>query len=127
MSHYLECGKIILTFEFPADDVVPLIKLERQITVRLDLAGEVGVHGGLRGGAHSNRLLQVRLASLGHPCNFSSKSFNMLFLPFQVVCADENGEVCIADFERLDLSVKPAFDRFPDGVGRRFEDITEWN
>jgi hypothetical protein len=47
----------------------------------------------------------------------------MLLLSFEVVCADEDGEVCVADFERLDLVIEPGFDRLPDGVRGGFEDI----
>jgi len=116
MSYCIARRGILLTFEFPSDDIVPLVELERQITVRLDLAGKVGVHGRLRGRAHSNRLLQIRLAPFGHPCNLSGKSFNVFLLTLQIVCANEDGEVCVADFERLDLRIKPGLDRFPNGV-----------
>jgi hypothetical protein len=84
--------------------------------MRLNLASEVGVHGGLGCGAHGDGLLQVGLSTLCDPCDLSSKTFDVLLLSLQVVCADENGEVGIANFERLDLVVKPEFNELPDRV-----------
>jgi hypothetical protein len=37
---------LMLTLELPSNDVVPLVEFQGQIAMRLDLAGEVGVHGG---------------------------------------------------------------------------------
>jgi len=84
--------------------------------MRLDLASKVRVHGGLGGRAHSDRLLQVGLSTLGHPGDLSGKTLNVLLLALQVVCADEDREVCIADFECLDLVVEPSLDGLPDGI-----------
>ena len=47
----------------------------------------------------------------------------MLLLAFQVVCANEDGEVCVADFDSLDLGIEPGLDRFPNGVRGGFEDV----
>lgn len=72
--------------------------------MRLDLAGEVGVHGSLRCRTDGNRLLQIRLSALGNPCYLGSETLEMLFFSLQVVGADENREVGIADFQGLKLS-----------------------
>ena len=64
----------------------------------MDLAGEVRVHGSLRCRTDGNRLLQIRLSTLGNPCYLSSEALKMLFLSLKVVGADEDGEVGIADF-----------------------------
>jgi hypothetical protein len=105
-----------LTLELPSDNVVPLVQLEGQVAVRLDLAGEVGVHGGLRGWAHGDGLLQIRLSTLGNPGNFGSEALDVLLLTLQVVCADEDGEVGVSDLQRLDLVVEPSLDGFPDSI-----------
>lgn len=113
-----------LTLELPADHVVPLVQLEGQIAMRLDLASEVGVHGGLGRGTHSDGLLQVRLATFGDPGDFGGEALDMLLFSLKVVCADEDRKVGVADFERLDLVVEPGLDRLPNGVGGGFEDVT---
>jgi hypothetical protein len=105
-----------LTLELPSDNVVPLVQLEGQVAVRLDLASEVGVHGGLRGWAHGDGLLQIRLSTLGNPGNFGSEALDVLLLTLQVVCADEDGEVGVSDLQRLDLVVEPSLDGFPDSI-----------
>ena len=106
--------------EFPAHHVIPLVQLQRKVSVRLDLSREVGVHGGLTRRANGDGFLEVGLSSLGDPCYLSGESLDMLFFALQIVGADEDGEVCIADFECLDLGVEPRFDVFPDGVTGRF-------
>lgn len=53
--------------------------------MRLNLAGEVGVHGGLGSGANSNGLLQIRFTSLCHPCYFGSESLDVFLLSLQVI------------------------------------------
>lgn len=88
-------------------------------SVALDLASKIRIHGGLRGRAHGYWLLQIRLASFGHPCNLSSEAFNMLLFSLKVVRADEDGKIGISNFERLDFRVKPRLDSLPDCVGRR--------
>jgi hypothetical protein len=84
--------------------------------MRLNLASEVGVHGGLGCGAHSDGLLQVGLSTLCHPRDLGSETLDVLLLSLQIVCADEDGEVRVANFEGLDLVVEPDFDEFPDCV-----------
>lgn len=92
----------------------------------LDLASEVGVHGGLRGRAHSDRLLQVGLSTFCDPGDLGRETLNVLLLSLKVVRADEDGEVGVADFESLDLVVEPGFDRLPDGVRGGFEDVAKF-
>jgi hypothetical protein len=91
--------------------------------MRLNLSCEVGVHGRLGSRANSNRLLQIGLSSLCHPGYFGSKTFNVFLFPFQVVCADEDGKVCVADLQGLDLVVEPSLDRLPDCVGCGLKDV----
>lgn len=69
--------------------------------MRLDLAGEVGVHGRFTSRADGDRLLEVGFATLGNPCYLSGETFEMLLFALEVVGADEDGEVGISDFERL--------------------------
>lgn len=49
----------------------------------------------------------------------------MLLLSLQVVLADEDGEVCVADFEGLDLRIEPVLYGFPDGIRGGFKDVAE--
>jgi hypothetical protein len=100
-----------------------LVQLERQITMGLDLASEVGVHGGLRGRAHSDRLLQVGLSTFCDPGDLSREALNVLLLSLKVVRADEDGEVGVPNFESLDLVVEPGFDRLPNGVRGGLKDV----
>ena len=93
----------------------------------LDLAGEVGIHGGLGSRADSNRPLQVRLATLGNPGDLGSKTLNMLLLSLQVVRTNEDWEVGISDFECFDLRVEPGLDVFPDGIRGGFENVASGN
>ena len=53
--------------------------------MRLDLSREVGVHGGLRGRANGDGLLEIRLSTLCHPGDFSGETLNVLLFPLQVV------------------------------------------
>lgn len=94
--------------------------------MRLDLSCEVGVHGGLGGRANSNRLLEIGLSTLCHPGDFGGETFDVLLFPLQIVRADEDGEVCVADLQGLDLAVEPGLDGLPDGVGCGFEDVTDF-
>ncbi len=72
--------------KFPADDVIPLIPLEREIPVTVDLVGKVSVHGSFTCRANSNRLLQLALASVCDPCYLGGKAVNViLFSVFQLV------------------------------------------
>ena len=91
--------------------------------MRLDLARKVGVHGRLGGRADGNRLLEIGLSALCDPGNFGGEALDVLLLPLEVVCADEDGEVGVADLQGLDLAVEPSFDRLPDGVGGGLEDV----
>jgi hypothetical protein len=87
--------------KFPSDDIVPLVQLERKVSVRLDLAGKVRIHGGFTGGTDGNRLLEVRFAALGDPCYLGSETFEMLLFTLEIVGADEDRKVGIADFDGL--------------------------
>lgn len=109
--------------EFPAHHVVPLVQLQRKVSVRLDLSRKVGVHGGLTRRANGDGFLEVGLSSLGDPRYFSGKTFHMLLLALQIVGANEDGEVGIADFQCFDLCVEPRLDVFPDGVTARFQNV----
>jgi len=109
--------------ELPPHHVVPLVELQREVAVRLDLAGKVRVHGRLAGGTDGDGPLEVRFATLGHPRNLGGEALNVVLLSLQIVGADEDGEVGIANFERLDFGVKPKLDVLPDGIARRFEDV----
>jgi hypothetical protein len=91
--------------------------------MRLDLARKVRVHGRLGGRADGNRLLEIRLSALCDPGNFGGEALDVFLLPLEVVRADEDGEVCIADLQGLDLAVEPSLDRLPDGVGSGLEDV----
>lgn len=91
--------------ELPSDNVVPLVQLQGEVSVRLDLAGEMRVHGGFRCGANGDGLLKVRLSAFGHPSDLSGESLKMFLLSLQIVGTDEDREVGIADFEGLGMSV----------------------
>jgi hypothetical protein len=91
--------------------------------MRLNLASKVGVHGGLGCGAHGNGFLQVGLSTLCHPRDLGSETLDVLLLSLQVVCADEDREVGVANFERLDFVVEPKFDEFPDRVRGGLENV----
>lgn len=91
--------------------------------MRLDLAGEVGVHGSLGGRTDGDGLLEIRLSTLCDPGDLGGETLNVLLLPLEVVGADEDGEVCVADLQGLDLAVEPGLDRLPDGVGGGLEDV----
>jgi hypothetical protein len=91
--------------------------------MRLDLARKVGVHGRLGGRADGNGLLEIGLSALCDPGNFGGEALDVLLLPLEVVRANEDGEVCVADLQGLDLAVEPLLDRLPDGVGCGLEDV----
>ena len=70
--------------------------------MRLDLSGEMRVHGGFRGRTDGDGLLQIRLSALGDPCNFSGKALEMLLLTLKIVGTDEDWEVRIPNLEGLE-------------------------
>lgn len=71
--------------ELPSDNVIPLIQLERQITMGLDLACKMRVHGSFTGRSNGDRLLKVRLSAFGNPSNFSGETLQVFLLTLQVV------------------------------------------
>ena len=54
-------------FEFPANDVRPLVEQQRQVTIRVDPLCKARVHDGFTRGADSDRLGKFTLATLGDP------------------------------------------------------------
>jgi hypothetical protein len=109
--------------ELPPHHVVPLVELQRKVSMRLDLAGKVRVHGRLAGRANGNGPLEIRFPALGHPRDLGGEALNVILLSLQVVGADEDGEVGVADFERLDLGIEPRLDVFPNGVAGWLENV----
>jgi hypothetical protein len=47
----------------------------------------------------------------------------MILLSLQIVGADEDREVGVADFERLNLGIEPRLDVLPYGVAGRLENV----
>ena len=102
--------------ELPSDNVVPLVELERQVAVALDLLGVVAVHGGLTGRTHSQPLLQLVLAALGHPCDLSGETLDVILLTLKVGLGNEEREVRVLDTHCLDLGIEEVADLLPDHV-----------
>ena len=63
----------------------------------------------------------------GDPGNFGSESLDVVLLFLEDLGRDEHGEVAVLDSHLLDLSIEPALDCLPDGVGPRLEDVTSGN
>lgn len=111
--------KELLTY----DDIVPLIELERQVSVGLDPLGIGRVHNRLRRGADGNRFGQVAITRLGDPGHLGSKVGDVCLLLLQCLVRHEHGEVTVLDTQLLNLAVKEILNRFPNSVGPRAKNV----
>ncbi|KAI3481826.1 hypothetical protein L1887_55534 [Cichorium endivia] len=102
--------------ELPSHNVVPLVELQRQVTVTPDLLRVVAVHGGLTGRTHRKLLLQLVPATLGNPGDLSRETLDVVLLALQVCLGDEKREVGVLDTHSLDLGVEKIADFLPDHI-----------
>mmetsp|Transcript_3892 Transcript_3892/g.9166 ORF Transcript_3892/g.9166 Transcript_3892/m.9166 type:complete len:306 (+) Transcript_3892:1190-2107(+) len=109
--------------ELPAHDVAPLVKLEREISVRPDPLGERRVHDGLGRGTDSDRLVQLRLAGLGHPRDLGAEALDVILLGLEGLLGHKHREVAALHAELLDLCVEETLDDLPDRIRPRLEDV----
>ena len=70
-------------FEFPADDVAPLIQSQGEISVTSDPLGVRRIHDCFRSWSNSDRLSELRLTCLGHPSDFRRKALDMVLFSVQ--------------------------------------------
>mmetsp|Transcript_19844 Transcript_19844/g.45749 ORF Transcript_19844/g.45749 Transcript_19844/m.45749 type:complete len:235 (+) Transcript_19844:1440-2144(+) len=109
--------------ELPPHHIVPLVELERQISMRMDPPLKRWVHDRFGGGTDGDRLSEVAVAGLGHPCHLRREALHVLLLCLQLALRDEHGEVAVLHAERLDLAVEEIADRVPDRVRPGPEDV----
>lgn len=92
-------------------NVVPLVELDREISVRLDPFGVGRVHNRLTGWADGNGLGQLGVAGSCHPGHLRGKVGNMIFLFLKSCLRNEDWEVTILDAQFLYLSVEESLKR----------------
>ena len=93
--------------EFPSHDAVPLVQLEREVTVALDPLGVVRVHCRLGRRADGDGLLELGRACAGDPGHLGGEALDVVLFALEHLRGNEHGEVGILDTERLDFAVKP--------------------
>ena len=109
--------------ELPTNDVVPLVQLHWQVTIRLNPFGVGWIHDGLAGGTNGDWLGQIALTGLGDPGDLWREVSNMGLLSLESSLGDEDWEVAVLDAEFLDFAIEKVLDLFPDEVGRWTENV----
>lgn len=109
--------------ELPSHNRVPLVELERQVSVRSHPLGVVGVHDGLGGGSNGDGLLEVGVTGLGDPRDLRGKTLDVVLLLLQNSGRHKHGEVGVLDAQLLDLDVEPLLDLLPHKVGGGSHDV----
>lgn len=69
-------------FEFPSDDVGPLVEFERQISVTLDPICIGRIHNGLTGWSDSDWLGEIAISWTSDPSDLRSKALDVLLFDF---------------------------------------------
>jgi hypothetical protein len=82
-------------FELPADDISPLIKAQREVSVRVNPLGITGIHNGLTCRSDGDGLLEISGTRLCDPGNFRSEACYMIFLFAECCLGDEHWEVAV--------------------------------
>ena len=67
-------------FEFPSDNVGPLIKKDRKVSVTLNPLRKGGVHDGFTSGSDCHRFFESRCTVFGDPGDFRGEALNVIFL-----------------------------------------------
>lgn len=114
-------------FKLPSNNIGPLIKFKRKISVTFNPVRISRVHNSLAGWANCNWLSQITFSWFGNPSYFRSKSFNMVLLNLQWFFGNKHGKVCVLDTVSLNQFIEESLNFFPYRVSPRSEDITTWD
>lgn len=114
-------------FEFPTNNVCPLIKQEGQISVTVNPLCEWRIHNGFRSGTDSDWFGQVRLATLCDPGDFWAETFDMVLFFVEGSFSHKHREVAVLNAEFFYSAVKEFRNLLPNKEGRRSKDVATWN
>jgi hypothetical protein len=101
-------------FELPSDNVGPLVEFEGQISVTLDPVSVGRIHNSFAGRPDGNGLSKIAFSRFGHPSNFGSKTFDMVFFNLERTFGNEHGEVSIFDSVGFNESIEESLYLLPD-------------
>lgn len=110
--------------EFPSDNVSPLVKFQRQITMTLNPFGVGRIHDCLAGRPNCNGLSEFTFSWSSDPSNFRRETFNMLFFQLKSFSWDKHREICVLDSVSFDQFVKENLNFFPNRVSPRSQNVT---
>jgi hypothetical protein len=119
---------------FPAHDIGPLVRQQRQIAPRLHPARHGRADHRFRRGAHDQRLFQLRLG-IGHQPALAvgdqavvrddrhllGEAFDMIGFLGEIGQRNEQREVAVLDARFLDARVHDLLDAFPDAIAPRLD------
>jgi len=114
-------------FELPSNDISPLVKEHRQVSMRVNPLSVGRVHDSLRSRSDGNRLSHFTLSTFGYPGNFRRESLNMLLFLVQGSLSYKHREVSVLHSKTLKSFVHKVLDLFPDVERSRSKDIATRN
>ena len=85
---------------------------------------ETRVHNCLRRGPNCNGFGHLALTTFCDPCNFWSKSFNVVLFFIKSSLCYKHGEVNVLNSVKFEFCISKLLDLFPDVVRGRAQNIT---
>ena len=104
-------------------NVVPLVQLQGQITVRLNPFGISRVHNSFGSWSNGNWFSQIGVTRFGHPCDFWSKVSNVILFSLKSSLRHKDGKVAIAHAEFFDFTIKEGLNGLPNRIGPRSQNV----
>ena len=114
-------------FEFPSDNVGPLINKNWKISMRLDPVGKGWIHDSLRGRSNSYWFLKITVSVFCYPSNLGFESIKMTFFFFEIFFRDKHWEITVAYSGFFELGIQMTLDLLPNKIRIRLENITSRN
>ena len=102
--------------QLPADNVVPQVHQQRQVTVRLDPVLHAVRDDGLAGGSDRQPVVEILAARSRDPGHLGIEALDVLGFLLEQRARHEQWEIDVAVAGRLDVAVELVAHRFPDRV-----------
>ena len=100
--------------ELPSDDIGPLVKEQRQVTMRPNPFSIGRVHDCLGSRPDSDRLRHLTLSRLGNPSDLGSEARYMVLLLIKRLLSHKHGEVAVLHAVLLEKCIGEVCNLFPD-------------
>ena len=114
-------------FEFPTNNVSPLIEFERQVTMTLNPVCVGRIHDCFTCWSNSDGFAEITASRFGHPGYFWCETFYMIFFNLQWFLWDKHREIGVFYTVSLNKLIKKDLNLFPNRVSPRAKDVATRN